>query len=397
MLKEPWLANRKWSASGIRSGARYAHWVIAGFALVWNLITLPAFWQFDKILHQVEREPASLFVFMFPVIGIGLLLMTGRAFLQWRRFGPTPLLLDPFPGALAGHVGGRLETRIPWQAGQRFDVTLACIRSRISGSGKNRSRSESVQWQSDGVCHSERSGRGTGLSFRFDVPGDLPASDYPRARDYNLWRVTVSCELDGPDFNRSYEIPVFDTGAASSIADGTESHAATVDHATDGVESIAQIQPVAGGIEAYFPAFRRPAQGFITILFGLAFALAGYFAGTRGAPLIFPLLFMPIGSLIACWGLFYLGKSLRVSVTRDGVRTRRFLFSYPLSSKRMAREQLSGFEIDQGATMQTGNKTTVYYRVYAKGSDGKRFPVAERLSSRAEAELLKETFETYLA
>lgn len=392
-----WLENKKWSASGISSGARYAHWVMAGFALVWNLITLPMFWQFDKIWREVQVEPVKLFIFLFPLIGVGLILAAVHAFAQWRRFGPSPLVLDPFPGAIGGQVGGSVDTRVAFRAGQRFDVSLSCLYSRVSGSGKNRSRSESVKWQADGVCHSQRSGLGTELSFRFDVPGDLPVADYPRSRNYHLWRVSISCELDGPDFNRSYEIPVFNTGARSAIPEGTETHAATVDAAMEGVESIADIQPVAGGIEAHFPAFQRPAQGFITIVFGLAFAAAGYFAGSQGAPLIFPLMFIPIGTFIAGYGVFYLGKSLRVVVTRDGVRSRRYLFSYPLTSRRVAKGEFKGFVIDQGASMQSGNKTTVYYRLYATRRGGKRFPVAERLTGRAEAELLQETFETYLS
>jgi hypothetical protein len=146
---------------------------------------------------------------------------------------------------------------------------------------------------------------------------------------------------------------------------------------------------------------QRPAQGIGGLVFGLVFAGAGAAAGSSGAPLIFPLIFIPVGGLIAAWGIFYLGKSLRVSVTADGVRTRRFLFGYPLSSKQLSRGRFAHFEIDQGATMQTGNKTTVYYRLYANGRGAAksklRFPVAERLSSRSEAELLKETFETYLS
>jgi len=178
----------------------------------------------------------------------------------------------------------------------------------------------------------------------------LPISDVRKSGDYYLWRVSIACELDGPDFSRRYDIPVFETGASSTITEGTESHAA---------------------------------------------------AGAGGAPLIFPLVFISVGGLIAGWGVFYLGKSLRVSVTAEGVSSRRFLFGFPLSNKLLTRATFTHFEIDQGATVQAGSKTTVYYRLYASGRGAAksklRFPVAERLSSRSEAELLKETFETYLS
>jgi hypothetical protein len=38
----------------------------------------------------------------------------------------------------------------------------------------------------------------------------------------------------------------------------------------------------------------------------------------------------------------------------------------------------------------------VYYQLHAMGAEGKKVPVAERLAGRTEAELLKETYETYL-
>jgi hypothetical protein len=395
--QQPWLAHKKWSATGISSGAKYAHWVMGGFALVWNLMSLPILFQLEKIQGQVREEPAMAFVFLFPLIGLLLIATAWRSLMQWRRFGPTPLVLDPYPGASGGHVGGQVDTRIAFNTSQRFDVTVSCVYSYMSGSGKNRSRSESIKWQSNGVCHSERSGMGTCLSFRFDVPGGLPDSDVKKGSSYHLWRVTVACELEGPDFSRRYEIPVFNTATHSTLSRGTESHPATVDAAAEGVESIAEITAIAGGIEAFFPALQRPAQGIASIIFGLIFAGAGAAAGSNGAPLIFPLVFMPVGTLIACYGVFYLGKSLRVSITRDGIRTRRFLCGYPLTSKQMLRADFKHFEIDQGATMQTGNKTTVFYRLYANSQGKQRFPVAERLSSRSEAELLKETYQTWLS
>ncbi|MEP5765959.1 MAG: hypothetical protein ABJ308_15290 [Halieaceae bacterium] len=397
MSAQPWLDNKQWSASGISSGSKHARWLFAGFTLLWNLLTLPMFFQYEKIWRDLQRDPEMSFIFIFLVVGVLLIVMSVRSFLQWRRFGPSPLILDPYPGSSGGQVGGIIDTRIPFQAGQRFDVTLSCLYSYVSGSGKNRSRSEKIKWQSDGVCHMARSGLGTELTFRFDVPGGLPSSDHPRGSAYHVWRVSISCELDGPDFSRRYEIPVYNTAVSSSLSEGTESHAATVDAAMEGVESIADITPIAGGIDAFFPAFQRPGQGFAMILFGLVFAGAGYFVGSNDAPIIFPLIFIPVGSLIACGGVYYLGKSLRVSVTADGVRTRRFLFGYPLTSKQLGRQAMARFEIDQSATMTTGNKTTVYYRLYANGTAGQRFPVAERLSSRAEIELLKDTFETYLS
>jgi hypothetical protein len=396
-LQELWLENKAWRDNQIRSHARNAHWVLLTFALIWNGISFPLLLQMEDILEQAKVEPMTLVAFLFPLVGIGLLVAVVHTFVSWRHFGPTPLVLDPFPGSIGGQVGGWVDTRIPFKAGQRFDVSLACLKSYISGSGKNRSRSESVEWQTDGVCHVERTGAGSRLSFRFDVPVGLRESDAKRSDTYYLWRVTIASELDGPDFSRSYDIPVYATGACSTLPEGTESHAATQDRAMEGVESIANIRPVPGGIEAYFPAFQRPGQGVFALLFGLLFAGVGIGVGfADDGGIVIPLVFFLVGSLVALYGLWYLGKSLLVGITGEGVRCRRFLFGYPLKTRQLLRADFQGFEINEGATVKSGNKTTVYYQLHALGRDGARLPMGERLTSRSEAELLKETFETYL-
>lgn len=397
-MHQPWMDNKAWRDNLISSGAKVGHWVLGGFALVWNLLSLPLISQADELIARIPDEPVVLVAFIFPVVGLGLIWASWSMFMRWRRFGPTPLVLDPFPGALGGHVGGWIDTRIPFDAAQHFAVTLSCLKSSVSGSGKDRRRSESVRWQTDGICHAERSGEGTLLRFRFDVPDQLPASDIRKRGTYTLWRVHIAAELDGPDFDRGFEIPVFPTGARSSITAGTESHAATQDLAMEGVESIAEITAIPGGIEAWFPPFHRPGPGILAILFGLFFAGAGIavsFAEDGGV--LLPVVFVAVGSLVAAYGAWYLGKALMVGVTGEQVRSRRFLFGYPLTTRKLPRREFSRFDISEGASMSSGNKTTVFYTLHALGRNGEKLVVAERLTSRPEVELLKDAFETYLS
>ena len=395
--EQPWLDNKAWKNNSIASDARRAHWVMWGVALLWNLVSLPLLFQFEDIWQKVQREPLTALAFLFPLVGLALIVLAINATRQKRRFGLTPLVMDPFPGSLGGQLGGRIETNIPFDPGRHFDVSLTCVHSRISGSGKNRSRSESVVWRGDGVCHTGRGSGGTMLEFRFDVPSNLPASQPHQSGNYHLWRVSVSADLPGIDFNRSYNIPVFATGEQNSTVEkGTESHPATVDAAMDGVNSVADIRSVPGGIEAYFPALQRPAQGVFTLVFGLFFAAIGIGLGVNDKSLFMSSIFFLVGAVCACFGIFYLGKSLAVSVNREGLRSRRFLFGYPLTTRKLAVGDVRKIEIKQGATMQSGNKKTVYYQLYAHGRNSRAFPLAERLTARAEAELLRDTYVTYL-
>ncbi|MEH6358722.1 MAG: hypothetical protein V7745_07010 [Pseudomonadales bacterium] len=398
MESKPWLNEKKWAENHIISSAKMQHYFLWGFAVVWLLLTSPILFNFDEIWGKAQREPITAIAFLFPLVGVGLLVAAFRSTQNWLKFGRTPLVLDPFPGALGGHVGGSIETAIAYDPDMIGNVTLQCLHSYVSGSGKNRSRKENVKWQTDGVCHVSRGQQGAIFSFRFDAPDNLPITDVEKGSSYHLWRVVVSSKLDGPDFSRSYEIPVFKTGATSAALQvGTEDHHATVDAAMAGVESIANIKAIPGGLQAYFPAFQRPSMGVFTLIFGLVFMGAGIGAGYAGAPLIFPVIFTLVGGLIALFGVYYLGKSLFISVTNEGVKSRRFLFGYPLNTKQIEASQIAKLEIKEGATMSSGSKTTVYYQLVAESKDGQKLQLAERLTSRAEVELLKESFEAYLS
>lgn len=398
MENKPWLSEKKWAENRIASGSKIEHYFLWGFAIIWLLLTSPILFDFDEIWRKTQRDPITGVAFLFPLVGVGLLVAAFRSTQKWLKFGRTPLVLDPFPGALGGHVGGTIETTITFDPEMIGNVTLQCLHSYVSGTGKNRSRKEKVKWQTDGICHVQPGQLGATFSFRFDVPDDLPITDLEKGASYYLWRVLVNAKLDGPDFSRSYNIPVFNTGESSvTLLEGTEDHHATVDAAMVGVESIANIETIPGGLQAYFPAFQRPAMGISAVMFGLIFAAAGIGAGYGGAPLIFPVVFSLMGGLIALFGVFYLGKSLQIQVTNEGVTSRRFLFGYPLSTKQMTASKIAKLAIKDGATMSSGRKTTVFYQLVAESADGMKLPLAERLTSRAEVELLKESFAAYLA
>ena len=398
-IEQPWLDSKDWCDNYIASDAKYTHWVLWGIAALWHVFTIPLYLNGDEIWRKAQEDPLTLIAFIFPLAGIGLIGAACHATRVKRRFGETPLVLDPFPGSLGGQVGGIIDTSIPFDPEQRFDVSLRCIRSYMSGSGKSRSRKETIRWSGDGICHAEADGAATRLRFRFDVPCGQPASDAKKDKDYILWRVQISCEMEGPDFSRGWVIPVFDTGQATSgIATGTESHHDTFDVAMKGVESVAEIRQVPGGIEAWYPAFQRPAQGIVSLLFGLIFLAIGIGVGLSRNALLIAIAFSLIGGVIAFYGVYYLGKALMVSVTQEEIKSRRYLYGYRFATRSISKAELLKLEIKQAATIQSGKKTTVFYQILAYGTEGKRKPivVGERLASRAEAELILESYYAYL-
>ena len=398
---QPWLKNKKWRKNQIRSNAKLGVFVAWAFAIVWNLISAPILFDSPDLLSKLGSKPENLFVLAFPLMGLVLIVVAIRSFKNWARFGPTPLVMDPWPGSIGGHVGGVVNNSVPFSPEHRYLVTLSCMHSYMSGSGKNRTRKESVTWQTEGVCFSEaRHGLkpGTKVSFRFGVPDHLPESDVVQSGSYYLWRLSIGCDLPGTDFDRAFEIPVFRVGKQQSVelTLGTEAHHLTADMAHEGVQEIAEVRPIPGGMEFYYPAFKRPASGIFASIFGAVFMGIGVFmSGVEDVPFIFPFVFTPIGLGILSYGLWDLGKSLRVKLSADYLYTRRFFMGYPMTSRQLRTDQVRALDIKEGVSISSGNKTTVYYSLLAKTSDGKKLVLAERFKSKPEVELIKETIEGY--
>ena len=393
-----WREKKAWRTNNIKSSAKSAVYALWGFTIFWNLISVTPFLGEDNVLSQMSRKPEAAVVFLFPIVGLVMLGWSIRATRQWKRFGKTPLVMDPFPGCIGGQVGGQVSLRLPYSKSHEFNVTLSCRKSYMTGSGKNRRRTESVIWQSEGVAHHERGPLGTRLSFRFDVPEDKSETEPDDQQSYILWKVNLNAKLQGADFEREYIIPVFKTEAPmlSSIKEGTEHHPLTQSQAEEGIYSVAQIKTVNDGVEAFFPALQRPVPGISLSAFGALFTAAGLFAGYMGAPLILPIIFSTVGLGIFFGGIFYLAKSLHVQVNVQGIKARRFLFGYPITTRVIDADVLKSIDIVQGSTMQQGNKTTVVYQVIASSHAGKKARLAERLTKRTEAERLKEMYEMYL-
>ena len=247
-VDKPWLANDKWQGDPILSNSKLAMYGTWGFAAFWNLISAPLpFVLYGEVVDKGNW--AALLGLLFPLVGLGLIRWAVLQTLEWRRFGAAPLTLDPFPGAIGGHVGGTIDVNLPYDSTHRFSLTLTCIRSDVSGSGKNRSRKESAEWQESQIAHVSAGINGTRLCFRFDVPEGLEASDADPAEDrYHIWRLNLKAELPGTDIDRDYEIPVYPTGERSRGLSDLSIKAARAEQAQGDTEAVRKIIRISHGI-----------------------------------------------------------------------------------------------------------------------------------------------------
>jgi hypothetical protein len=386
--QSPWLLNPDWQSSEIRSSSRYAMWGAWGFAAFWNLVSAPLPFIVHEELTQ-NRNYLALIGLLFPVIGAGLAVWAWRRTREWQGFGATPVTLDPFPGSIGGHVGGRIETAIPYDSRQRFRILLSANHRYYTGSGDDRRQHENSVWQDEIVAHTESSGRGTRIMFRFAIPDDLPESDpRPSGDNHHLWRLSVQSQLPGTDLDREFEIPVFRTATESQHIGAREAGAApTIQDEVYGEAVRGRVRITSNGMSKLllYPMGQALVSNGAAILIGGTFAAAGWFIAVHEGARVFGGLFGTVGALVFVAAIYMLFKSLEITVRNNEIISVRRWLGIPLSRKSILRSDFARFAEGSNMQTQSGNRHVRHYKLSAIDRAGKRIVVGENF--RGEGEL----------
>ena len=394
----PWLQRIEWADNRIRSTARSGLYFAWGFALFWNLVSAPVAFMFQEIWEQEGN--VALLMLLFPLIGVFLLLWAVRKTLEWRRFGATPLRLEPFPGAINGDVAGEVVLNIPFDPQLVCEVSLSSIHSYVSGSGKNRSRHERVEWQDSGYARVERAAKGVRLVFRFEVPDGLHESE-EHSDNYYLWRLTISAEMPGTDLNRDFEIPVYRTAKRSRTISVDSANEVPHGVKREGIEGLLPVRRSGGVLDIYYPMLRRPGRALAILLFGGVFTGAGLFmwgeaARTSAMLYVMSAIFSLVGALVVLGGLYSAFNSLRVEIGGGELRTVRRLLGIPVRRYRLAYNEISAIEEKRGASStQQGGRHHIEYSVVAKSRHGE-LVLAEHITSHSKVKRVVDFFKERL-
>jgi len=383
----PWLMNDDWQSATIRSSSKASMYAVWAFAAFWNLVSAPLpFVMYDEVVNK--KNYIALVGLLFTAVGIWLLTWAIRRTLEWKRFGATPVVLDPFPGSIGGHVGGTIDLGLPFDAAHEFEITLTNIRSYISGSGKNRSRKEKAEWQDAIVAHAESSGSGTRLTFRFDVPEGLNESDVDQDDSYYLWRVGLNAALDGTDIDRNYEIPVYATAAESRSLSKLaieRSHAKRDVHADKSILKIIRLQHGAAGRTMLYPIGRSIGSSLGAFIVGAAFAAVGWWLISEEGRTLFGAVFGGVGALVAVFAAYMMTNSLEVSRDHNGIKTTRRILGIPVKRSYMHSNEFKKFIRRSKYQSQGGGKHVMYYSVYAVDNTGDKITVGEGFKGESQA------------
>ncbi len=365
---EPWLWRPDWAEGVVRGSGRAQAAMLGVMAIIFVGLSLPGVWSIPEELAKGNH--VILVVLLFTIVGLGLGWVALGSLRQYLRFGPLGFALEPCPRSWGGRVGGDLQ--IPkgaWITGE-VKFTLRCSRIRLSGSGKNRSRQESVLWEDDQrFAPAEVGGMGLvrklPVSFIVERGGGKP-SDITRGNDYIRWSMNVVVPVRGQSkpLAMGFEIPVFDRGESLEIeSELSAKQQQDLEQRRQSALAEAGVQrEVVAGDEVW--RFHQPSafkHTIVLIVFAGVFGAVAWFAPFLILQLAFGFFAVLMAAIVP--GILWHRSELRIGDSEMELR-KRGLRGW--KSWRIRGDEIAALEL--GESMRAG--TTHYMRLRAIGAPG---------------------------
>jgi hypothetical protein len=421
-----WKNRKGWQQAKIKSNARNAVWINWGFAIFVNAFFAP--FALDIPREIAKGNYAMLLVLVFALVGVLLIYRAIKSTLEYQRFGKVVFEMDPYPGAIGGHVGGHvLVPKLAYELlnapNASCSVRLECVYSYVSGSGDNRSRQENIRWAQQGEPKVKRRGSGVALGFRFDVPDHLPSSDVEQKTAYNFWRLTIKADIKGVDLNREYNLPVF-KGTGTIKTSRHVRHDISAQHAqqkqiedqvveraiSDGDLNIKHLsramkhQEMGNALLLSFPMFRNKLLVVFAAIFAGGFgfasvsmitsALGGGWAGILMGLFCLPFLLVALVSAVAF--IYMAFNNLRVRVSEEGVSVLRRILFIPIYSRVLSSQQIARLISKRTGSTGQGVDKIEHFKILAEDNQGKTFAIAEDIDGEPAAQHFKDYLEKRL-
>lgn len=419
-----WQQRKGWETPLIRSNAKRRILMTIAFTLLWNGLTLFGFDEQVYFFKHWDTEDKIFLLFsLFSIVGVGLIIWSTMLVLEYRRFGVIAYEMDPYPGSIGGHVGGKIHLgHLPASIYQKvemqdcFTLTLACIKSHYVKNRDGQRREEFIKWSEQGKPLVVETGAGYELQFYFDVPDDLPAADVEQKADsYFFWRLSLDGDVPGVDLSRHYNIPVYPTGEftrsvhhdvseqnrqqdAERIVRSRQAMEAGDIEAT-AIAETARIQWLGDELSLYFPMFRnRMAAGLIAI-FAVGFGVVGggvlslfdgwNFFGVVAGLVAIPMALISLAASIMV--LYLLLTHTRLTVRDRQVDVHRRWLFFTVKDAHLTSSQIASLGLHNSSSIgQGGQVQKKYYRLYAILADGgEQVFLTEGICGEAVAEQFK--------
>ena len=410
MADASWSTQKRWRNG--RIGARLAlpFYVTLGFAVVWNLLTLPLVaLQWDELLRLHDRwrpaDPASfdpkLILLALPGVNLLLLKPLVSTWRKWQRYGRVFLTLDPYPGSVGGQIGGYLTIPTGGAARVTADVRISCIKVSWSRSGKQNSRSERVLWRRRARVRVQSHGRRRAqVEFVANVEPDLPDADVARSGGHHYWAVRVIVRELG--FDEVFDIPVSAEGGPRGSAIRIEDAGDTEKRADALPAALADVRDTETGFAVLYPPGRSGMLGLVLAAVGLVLAAGAVFMWSRvyaewvgeGASAFAMLVnsviatgFSLFGIALTLGGWFVRSNQLAVILDGDWLLVERRAFGRRFKTL-IAAQDLHALDKKISAQSGQGGRANIYYSLVLTTVDGRRITVGDGIPGQPEADAL---------
>jgi len=325
--REERLSNER--LNGIPSDEKYAHWAIGGFGSIFfifgasfSAIILP-----DAIR---DGEYGALFVLVFVAIGIAIMGYAVKSYFSYRKFGATPLSLDPLTPCVGGQFGSSFEIHLPSGKFSNSSITKQpTATAQLRCTEKTRSKNNtyrSLVWHEETDVYLQQSANGYRGEVIFKIPDNVPASSNHSSRKTIKWQLEIKGDFGSElgKIERSWSVEVLDeagdvVGAKTSgivipeIFQANSNKAAS-DRAKNSALTQIPLTEDSEYIHLVSDAKRHRGSKLGGIVFGCIFSCVGLFTVTQDW---WPgYLFILIGTLAIIASIYQLGKSIEVKIEK---------------------------------------------------------------------------------
>jgi hypothetical protein len=386
---EPWLWQKDWAAGRVEDASRLGAWGAWAFALLWNLVSLPAGYAGVRAALY-ENNKAGMIALLFPLVGLGLAVWAVRATVRLKKYGSSRFELSTLPGVIGHTIAGTVRVPSQLNPAEGFYIVLSCVR-RITTRGKDSSTTDSILWQEERYIRAEQSrdagGMNTRIPIAFRLPADAKPCDSTDPNDRILWRLQVSAEVPGVDYASLFEVPVFRTAASDrplSEAEDRLTHDQLVpDNYRQPADSRIKVTANLRGVEIYFAAARNLGAATGGTVFTAIWVAVVWFLIQFKAPLLFPIVFGLFGLL-----LIYGTLQLWLGVSRVTVNASSIAIASGYLSPGGERSLNAGDVADISTTIGMQAGTTPYYDLVIVLKNGKKVIAGRSVRDKREAEWL---------
>jgi hypothetical protein len=301
----PWQVRADWAAGRVQSSTKSRMVFLWVVAVLWNSFTLPLLFLLSGDADR--NNPGIWIALIFPISGFGLLAAAVHATLRWRKYGRSVFEMTSVPGVIGGALEGNICLGQLLRPEGGCHLHLRCLRRLITGSGKGRSTTESVLWETE---HETTGGMLDVIPVLFAIPPEAQSTDDANPNDQIIWRLIATAKVPGIPLQLPFDVPVFNVEpTAQQIAAGERARAAErIERAGyhPPAESRIVVQASGrGGREFIFPAGRNPGAASGLTFFLLLWTGAIWLQLHFKAPLIFPIV-SSLVELFFIWGVLSL-------------------------------------------------------------------------------------------